>query len=123
MTDTPDDVPNTGRAVKLYVPQSPGANWAIGVDRFPKSRPTGHPDVAWSAVWWGCEIRMPEDYLRSFVRHAAATLRMGPDEFAPVPPASVPSMDAPPSGFVTLFGESVAVPIFVPAEHGQEVNH
>jgi len=81
-----DDVPDTGRSVKLYVPQSPGALWSIGVDRFPKSRPNGHPDLSWSAVWWGCEIRMPEDYLRSFVKHAAATLGMGPDEFVPVPP-------------------------------------
>ena len=86
-------VPNTGEAIRLFVPQSPGAMWAIGVDRFPKSRPTGHPGIAWSSVWWGSEIRMPEDYLRSFVKHAAGVLQMGPDEFKPAPPPSPAEID------------------------------
>lgn len=98
----PEIVPGTGDAVKLYVPESPGSKWGIAVET--------HPDTSWCATRWNGEVRMTEDMLRSFVEHAAGVLRMS---VIATPPASVASMDAPPSGFIPLFGTPMMQPVIV----------
>lgn len=92
--DRPEDVPGTGAAVKLYVPESPGAKWGIAVH--------SHPDTSWWANGHGGELRMDEVLLRAFVRHAAGVLRMTLIDDAP--PARY-DMDAEtvPVGYPALF--------------------
>lgn len=96
------DIPGT--PLKLYVPFDQSDPWRITATHADGARWIAKPDEV--------EIELSFPNLIAMVLEivSRAESRMKP------PPASVPSMDAPPSGLIPLFGEAVACPVIVGGE-------